>query len=117
MKWIVDAQLPKKLAAYVREQGDDAVHTLDMPNGNATSDEEICIISLREQRIVISKDEDFIQSYFVRQTPYKLLFVCTGNISNEELLRLMKANYSQLQTLFQEHSVIELQQTLVLIRD
>ena len=38
MKFLIDAQLPRKLAHYLVSQGFDALHTLDLPNGNASTD-------------------------------------------------------------------------------
>ncbi len=63
MKFLVDAQLPKALARFLHRRGFDAVHTLDLPNKNVTADSEINKISHAEQRIVISKDSDFYDSY------------------------------------------------------
>jgi predicted nuclease of predicted toxin-antitoxin system len=68
MNFLVDAQLPYRLALALRRQGHTAVHTLDLPDGNATTDEEINIISEREQRIVITKDADFVNSLLDDQT-------------------------------------------------
>jgi predicted nuclease of predicted toxin-antitoxin system len=36
MKFIVDAQLPTKLAMLLREYGHDALHTKDLPLQNKT---------------------------------------------------------------------------------
>jgi len=41
MKFLVDAQLPRRLVKRFREAGFDAIHTLDLPMGNRTSDAEI----------------------------------------------------------------------------
>lgn len=46
MKFLVDAQLPRSLAAFLRQRGFDAVHTLELPNKNLTNDLEINQISL-----------------------------------------------------------------------
>lgn len=116
MKRLVDAQLPKRLTGYLRQQGDDALHMLDLPNSNATTDEDICVLSLQEERIVVSKDSDFVRSYFVGQTPYKLLFISVGNISNNDLLRLVEANYLTLRTLFEHHNLVELERFSLIIR-
>lgn len=56
MKFIVDAQLPKSLSDFINEQGYDSVHTLELPNKNNTTDQEIIEISNAENRVVISKD-------------------------------------------------------------
>lgn len=66
MKFIVDAQIPKTLAYFLREKGFDALHTSELPNGNDTTDAEINHLSLAENRIVISKDGDFYDSFSAR---------------------------------------------------
>ena len=88
MKFIVDAQLPRKLAVFLQEKGFDALHTLDLPNKNATTDQEINELSLKQKRIVISKDIDFYDRYMQKLEPHKLLYVSTGNISTKKLLQL-----------------------------
>ena len=80
MKFIVDAQLPKTLARLLREKGFDAIHTSDLPTESDTTDDEINRLSLAEDRIVISKDGDFYDSFTAKKEPYKLLHVKTGNI-------------------------------------
>ncbi len=41
MKFLVDAQLPRQLAETLNWRGYDALHTLELPLGNWTSDSEI----------------------------------------------------------------------------
>ena len=35
MKFLVDAQLPRRLCAVLAGRGHDAIHTLDLPDSNA----------------------------------------------------------------------------------
>ncbi len=92
MKFIVDAQLPKSLARFLSEHGFDAIHTLDLPRKNITNDLQINSLSINENRVVISKDADFYNSYTARKEPYKLLYLTTGNISSKNLLNLFDKN-------------------------
>jgi predicted nuclease of predicted toxin-antitoxin system len=108
VKFLIDAQFPKRLSRLLQAAGYDAVHTCDLPLQNATPDEAINKLSVQEQRILISKDADFYNSFLLRQQPYKLLQVTTGNITNQELEALFIANLPQLIELFQQHSLIEL---------
>lgn len=41
MKFLVDAQLPKRFANWLNEAGHDALHTLDLPSKNLTPDHEV----------------------------------------------------------------------------
>ncbi len=79
---------------------------LDLPQQNATRDSEINTISMQQERIVVTKDRDFLDSFLLRQQPYKLLLVTTGNITNTELVELFAKNLSQLADLFEQHSLI-----------
>lgn len=63
MKFLVDAQLPRQMVAWLFAAGCDAVHTLDLPDGNRTTDERINDIADREERIVVTKDADFVDSH------------------------------------------------------
>ncbi len=117
MKFIVDAQLPKSLAAWLREHGHDAIHTLELPLKNATDDLEINAISLKEQRIVISKDSDFFDRYFQKVEPYKLLFLTIGNISNKELLQLFADNLDKITTALETYFVVEINRKSLIVID
>ncbi len=115
MKFLVDAQLPERLVRRLRERGFDVLHTKDLPAGNETPDEEINALSLRDQRVVVSKDVDFYNSFLVRSIPYKLLFVTTGNITNNQLETLFLAQFSYLVELFKRYSVIELSRDAIIV--
>ncbi|MEG4507020.1 DUF5615 family PIN-like protein [Microcoleus sp. F6_B4] len=108
MKILVDAQLPVRLARVLQSAGCDAIHTKDLPRRNATPDSEINLVSIQESRIVITKDRDFLDSFMIKQQPYKLLILTTGNINNNQLIDLFMKNLLQLGELFQEHSLIEM---------
>lgn len=86
MKFLLDAQLPARLARHLNDAGHDATHTLDLPEQNRTTDAEISRVADAEDRIVISKDSDFRDSHLLRGTPTRLLVVSTGNITNRDLL-------------------------------
>lgn len=38
MNWLIDAQLPRRLAHRLRTEGEDVLHALDLPDGNRTTD-------------------------------------------------------------------------------
>ena len=108
MKFLIDAQLPKRLATLFTDAGHDTVHTLDLSLGNRTPDAKINQISLDQSRVVVTKDADFRDSFMVNGRPYKLLLVSTGNIPNSALLYLFQQNLDRIVTLFQTHSYIEI---------
>lgn len=108
MKFLIDAQLPRRLVHRLREQGFDAIHTLDLANGNRTSDKDIISLSMDERRVVITKDADFVSSFVVSRRPYKLLLISTGNISNTDLEALLRQNIHGMAKAFGSCGYIEL---------
>ena len=115
MKFIVDAQLPRRLARFLQSKGHDAVHTLDLPQQNATPDSNINTLSIVQERIVITKDFDFVDSFLILQQPYKLLLITTGNTKNSELDLLFSTNLPQIIELLTHHTYIELNQTALIV--
>jgi predicted nuclease of predicted toxin-antitoxin system len=65
MKYLIDAQLPYLLAEVLRSKGYNVMHTDDLPNKDETSDTVIRQIATREDRIVITKNSDFLDSYLL----------------------------------------------------
>jgi predicted nuclease of predicted toxin-antitoxin system len=65
MRFVVDAQLPKSLSDLINSKGYDSIHTLDLPKANATQDHEILELCIRENRVVMTKDNDFLDSYLL----------------------------------------------------
>ena len=59
MKFLIDAQLPRRLAHQLRAAGFETIHTLDLPQGNRTSDQALITFSLTEHCVVVTKDSDF----------------------------------------------------------
>lgn len=117
MKFLIDAQLPRKLAHYLVSQGFDALHTLDLPNGNASTDNEINEISLRDNRIVISKDVDFYDRFWQKLEPYKLIYLTTGNIPTKKLIEIFENNLSVIIENISFYSVIEINRRSIVIID
>lgn len=115
MNFLVDAHLPRRLALWLREIGHDAIHTLDLPHKNQTTDVEINAVSLRENRVVITKDADFINSFLLLRQPYKLLVVSTGNIPNVALEEIFIRNISAITSSLEAHHYIELTRTALVI--
>ena len=108
MKFLVDAQLPKRLSNYLNSQGYYSIHTLDLPRKNLTTDDEIITISMIEQLVVITKDTDFYNSFFQKAEPFKLIFLTVGNITTNDILQIFEKNLTNIMLQLQENDVIEL---------
>ena len=111
MKFIVDAQLPYGIAWILNSKGFDTIHTDDLPDKERTSDNQIREISIREGRIVVTKDSDFLDSHYIKNIPEKLLLISTGNIRNKELFHLFANNLHQIIQMFATCNCVEIDNT------
>lgn len=116
MKFLVDAQLPRRTTTWLTAAGCDATHTLDLPDGNGTSDVEINDIADREQRVVVTKDADFVDSHLLKGRPARLLPISTGNISNRDLEYLMVPLIPDIVQGFQTNAFLELSRLGIVVR-
>jgi predicted nuclease of predicted toxin-antitoxin system len=115
MNVLLDAHLPRRLVVLFRAAGHDAIHTLDLPDGNATSDAEILAVAEREQRVVMTKDADFVDSSLLHGRPAKLLLITTGNIDNATLEHLLVQALPAIAAGFAQHTYLELSRTALII--
>lgn len=111
MKFLVDAQLPRHLAALLNWHEHDALHTLDLPEGNRTPDWRINQISLEQRRVVVTKDADFVNSFLLSGVPYKLLLVSTGNINNRDMQDIFIKNLPAILVALETSDYVEVTQT------
>ena len=113
MKFLVDAHLPRSLCALLAGHGHDALHTLDLPAGNATKDRIINQHSLGDERVVVAKDTDFFYSHLLQGRPWKLLLIKTGNISTRDLRALFERNLPAIEAALRRHTLVEIDRSAV----
>lgn len=106
--FLIDAQLPPLLAAWMNEQGYDCIHVMDLPNKDLSSDAEIVDIATETNRTLISKDGDFLKIKALKGKPQRLLMITTGNIRNPELIRTFEKNFDVALRLLNTFDVVEL---------
>jgi predicted nuclease of predicted toxin-antitoxin system len=116
VSYLIDAQLPRRLARSLREIGHDTLHTLDLPLGNRTPDSTINAIARQEGRTVITKDTDFVNSFLLFGKPERLVLVSTGNITNTDLVALFLANVETIEAALQTNGYVELTRSALIIR-
>lgn len=108
MKFLVDAQLPAKLARALDAAGHNALHTSDLSAGNRTTDAEIGRQADDEDRIVVTKDADFRDGHLITGSPRRLLVIATGNISNAALLKPIEEHLDAVVAAFADADFVEL---------
>ncbi len=116
MKFLVDAQLPVRFVGWLRQHGHDALHTLDLPLGNRTPDSDVVACAIRDDRIVVTKDSDFVQSFLLTGQP-ALLFISTGNVNNVELEFLLHRNMAAIERAFAGSRHVEITRSTLIVHE
>ena len=113
MKFLIDAHLPPSLKKTFLSKGFDTIHTLDLPLQNDTADSEINRIVTEQERILITKDDDFYDTFIIKHIPAKLVLVKTGNTGKNDLKALFEVNFERIINLLEENDLLILtKQTL-----
>jgi predicted nuclease of predicted toxin-antitoxin system len=87
VKFVVDAQLPPRLAVWLREAGYDARHVQELDLRDAT-DSAIRAHAARTGAIVVTKDRDFAPA---GEATTRVIWVRTGNLGTRALIARMQA--------------------------
>jgi predicted nuclease of predicted toxin-antitoxin system len=116
MRFLIDAQLPRRMVGWLLAAGHDSTHTLDLPDGNRTTDVQMIDLADREQRVVVTKDADFVDSHALYGRPAKLLLVSTGNVSNADLEALLTPLIPSIVREFGTNSFLELGTAGIVVR-
>ena len=98
MKFIVDAQLPPRLADWLRDKGHEALALRDVGLRDA-ADPEIWRRAGDQGAIIVTKDEDFAAMAARSAVGPQVLWVRTGNLLNRVLLQRFEAAWPQAEPL------------------
>ena len=115
MKFLVDAQLPARLSELLSGAGHDALHTRELPDGNRSTDSQIARRADADERVVVTKDQDFREAHLLTGSPRQLLVVATGNIANDALLSLFELNLDAIVSAFAEASFVQLTEEALML--
>jgi predicted nuclease of predicted toxin-antitoxin system len=113
MKFLIDAHLPPGLRAVFQAAGHDAIHTLDMPDQNASRDGLLNEISMAEMRVVVTKGTDFYYSHLLHGRPWKLVIVRTGNMGLKATKLMFEDHLPAIEAALQVCTLVELDQQKV----
>jgi predicted nuclease of predicted toxin-antitoxin system len=109
MKFLVDNQLPAALARWLTAMGAPADHVLDRRLQFA-GDSDIWALCVAENRIVFSKDVDFLLLASRPADTGQLLWVRIGNCRKQAILTRFAASWVTIQAAFDVgQRVVELQ--------
>lgn len=93
MKILCGVHIPYKLVAKLSQMGIEAEHVNRILDRWNTSDNNISRYADSEDFVLLTKDVDFRNSFFIRRTPRKLIRVQLGNIPNAELINIVQENF------------------------
>lgn len=85
MNFLIDAQLPPALARWIVSQGHPATHVFEV-GLQAADDGPIWEFARKENAVIVSKDEDFVDRWLLSDRPVSLVWIRKGNCSNRALL-------------------------------
>ncbi|MEN3940761.1 DUF5615 family PIN-like protein [Prosthecobacter sp. SYSU 5D2] len=108
MKFLIDAHLPPSLKMVFQKAGQDAIHTLDLPNQNASRDSLLNQVSMAEHRVVVTKYTDFYHSHLLQGRPWKLVLLRTGNMGLKETRQMFEAHLPAILDALNEFTLVEL---------
>ncbi|WP_310589853.1 DUF5615 family PIN-like protein [Larkinella soli] len=77
------------------------MHSISFPQGQFLEDAQIRAIAVEQGRIVITKDNDFPDRFFLEGAPPKILHLEIGNIKNNDLVDLLDLFLPTIVSLFE----------------
>ena len=86
MEFLCDVHISYKFVNHLKSLGFNVIHVNELENSWFTMDQEICRFADENNLIVVTKDSDFRNSFYVNKTPKKLVKINLGNTSNDELI-------------------------------
>jgi predicted nuclease of predicted toxin-antitoxin system len=108
LNFVIDAQLPPALARWIAQHGHSARHVFDL-NLNTAADLIIWDRAKREELVIVSKDEDFVDQWLLSPAPPSLVWIRKGNCSNRALIDWLEPLWPEtLRRLDQGEKLIEL---------
>jgi predicted nuclease of predicted toxin-antitoxin system len=108
LRFLVDAQLPPALARWIASRGHETTHVFDVAM-HMGGDVAIWARAANEDRVLITKDEDFVDRWLLSDTPIGLLWIRKGNCSNEALITWLEPLWPEtIRRLEQGERLIEL---------
>lgn len=115
MKFLIDAHLPPSLRSVFQAAGHDAIHTLDLPEQNTSRDGVLNEVSMKESRVLVTKDTDFYFSHLLHGRPWKLVLVRTGNLGVKATKRMFETHLPAIEELLDNCTMLEMDQTQISI--
>lgn len=89
MRFLIDAQLPPRLAQWLKDQKEEALHISELDNGLFMPDIGLWNIARDEGRVIMTKDMDFFELSALHDSPPKVVIMRLGNCSNHSMIEIL----------------------------
>ena len=100
MRVLCDVHIAFKIKHFFESHGIEAAHVNFILDRWHSKDVDIARFADAADMVLISKDSDFQDSHFLKNTPRKLLKISLGNLSTQQAIVLLEANLELLRTHF-----------------
>jgi predicted nuclease of predicted toxin-antitoxin system len=118
MKFLCDVHVSLKLVKHLKLLGYEAIQVNEILDNWNTPDNKICEFADQNDFILITKDSDFRNSFFIKKSPKKLIKINLGNISNIELIQIISQNLKHFEILNnQPIFIIEVEKSFIQYND
>ncbi len=99
MRYLCDVHISISIAKRIEQLGFHSEHVNHILNKWKTKDSDIADYADQNDLILITKDQDFRNSFLLKNTPKKLVKINLGNISNRDLIRIIDNQLERLNSL------------------
>lgn len=106
MRFLVDAQLPPALTAWLKSRGHEADHVFDLLDRTA-EDDEIWALACRLDAALLTKDEDFVTIRRRSVAGSHVVWHRIGNATNPTLLAWLEPRLESIVDAMAATDVIE----------
>ncbi|MEZ4688285.1 MAG: DUF5615 family PIN-like protein [Bacteroidia bacterium] len=108
MKILCDVHSARKVVNFYQSKGIEAIHVNDTLHGDTSKDSQICSFADKGGYSVVTKDQDFQDSFFLKNTPERLLKIELGNISTKRLIEILEEHHEAIAGFFELPGMIVL---------
>jgi predicted nuclease of predicted toxin-antitoxin system len=117
VKFLLDAQLPRAASHLLRERGHESEHTLDLPEGNRTTDRLLLQRADSTGAFLVTKDSDFVVSRVREGRPLRLLLISVGNSSNVDLFSTLTKFLPDIEEASRSATFLELTREFLIVHE
>jgi predicted nuclease of predicted toxin-antitoxin system len=91
VRFLLDENLSERLVVSLADRFPNALHVRLLGLGGA-KDSQLWDVAAREDCVLVTKDEDFVQLSVLRGPPPKVLWLNVGNAGTSAITRLLQQN-------------------------